>query len=145
MKVYLAATGSYSSYRIVKVFSRREDAEAYELAEDVEEYEVHDSPAQVADRVTLHWTTWQPDKQPCMDLGESFTIGNPYITTARADRSNYPARPVPEWRRHYYGLVLEVSAWTETEAWKVYGDERAMHDSSEGTYPPNRDYLRGIA
>lgn len=145
MKVYLATTGSYSSYRIAGVFARREDAETYELADDVEEYELRQGPADVRDRVRLFWSTWQPDAERCTELGQRFAIGNPWTDTRRADFADHPARPVVEWRQHHSGLVLEVHAWTEAEARQVYGDERAMHDADPDAYPPDRRYLRRIA
>ena len=45
-RVYLATSGTYD-YRVQAVFTRREDAESFGLADDVEEFELHDGPLEV--------------------------------------------------------------------------------------------------
>lgn len=58
--IYLATSGEYDDYRIEAAFTRREDAEAFELADDVEEVELHDGPLEVRAWYSLRWYRNRP-------------------------------------------------------------------------------------
>ena len=73
MKVYLATSGEYSDYGVCHAFSRREDAEAYPLGDDVLELEVHDGPVEVRFWYEMSWVPRWPDRE-----SDGLTAANPY-------------------------------------------------------------------
>lgn len=146
MKVYVATRGSYSDYRIVGMFAREEDAAAYELGEDVEEFEIHDGPQEVRNWYTL---TWYPDKpEPEYPTPAGYFTGTPAGTRANPYEDRYPERRdfdghsrtvEHRWSRPYGLLetatgVLSVSGWEWEKIRKVFGDLRAewLYNQSQG-------------
>ncbi|MER7213192.1 hypothetical protein ABT340_39530 [Streptosporangium sp. NPDC000239] len=127
MKVYLASRGSYSTYRVVGVFARKEDAEAYELGEDVEEYDVHEGPQEVRAWLKLIWYPDHPDK----DTWEGDGPYNPYedMRPERRDYDGHPNRVEHRWARGWGERGsghLEVCGWEIERIRKVFGELRAQ-------------------
>jgi hypothetical protein len=58
--IYLATSGEYDDYRVEAAFTRREDAEAFELGDSVEEIELRDGPAEVRTWHQLRWYQGTP-------------------------------------------------------------------------------------
>ncbi|MCP9947234.1 hypothetical protein [Actinomadura madurae] len=115
MKVWIATSGSYSDYRIEAVFAREEDARAFELGEDFEEYEVHDGPLEVRDWWTLRWF---PQGQAGAD---------PYETSDRRAFDGHPNYARHEWlkdSRHVPHLI--VQGWDLERVRKVFSEQRAQ-------------------
>ena len=120
MKVYLATAGSYSDYRVRQVFARREDAEAYGLADDVEEYDLQESPVEVRTWYTLRWYITKPDGP-----ADSRSVGNPWESSELRD---FDGRPNNLQHSTYYnGDVLLVEGWDLNGVRKVYSEQRAQH------------------
>jgi hypothetical protein len=71
--IYLATSGEYDDYRVEAAFTRREDAEAFELGDDVEEMELHDGPLEVR---TWHQIRWYKDTP--LRRGTFNHVANPY-------------------------------------------------------------------
>ena len=63
MIIYLATAGDYDDYHVVAAFTRREDAEAFELGDDVEEVELHDGPLEVRTWYQLRWYQNRPPEE----------------------------------------------------------------------------------
>lgn len=120
MKVYLATSGEYSDYRVRRVFTRREDAEAYELADGVEEVEVDEGPVEVRTKHYLTWSSWIPDRE-----ADGWAAANPSVTT---DREDYDGRPSlgHRWREESLGWTLSVHGWDLGAVRKVYSEQRAQ-------------------
>lgn len=70
--IYLATSGEFDDYRIEAAFTRREDAEAFELGDDVEEMELHDGPLEVRTWYSLRWYEDTP-----LRSGTSSRVANP--------------------------------------------------------------------
>jgi hypothetical protein len=73
VKVYLATAGQPGDYdyKVVGIFARREDADAFRLAERVEEWDVDEAPVPLRIRHTIAWDaelkhapTWTSDTVP---------------------------------------------------------------------------------
>ncbi|MBG0828536.1 hypothetical protein HS041_12230 [Planomonospora sp. ID67723] len=128
MKVYLATYGSYSDYEVRRVFARREDAEAYELADDVEEFEVEAGPVETRFWHTLDWYPGDPDeRQYEARPGRFHTIVNPReICSLPRDYDGHPRRIEHRWSPRPIGLgCLSVGGWDIERVRKVYGELRA--------------------
>lgn len=114
MKVYLATSGYYDEYTVRRVFRNKKDAEDYELADDVEEFEVCEGPAEVR---TLYLSYW--DKRS----------GDTWSRSTREDISNPDQEFVPEGcvgiLRSAYGL--RVRGWDEDAVQRVFVSERAAY------------------
>ena len=61
--IYLATSGEYDDYWIVAAFTRREDAEAFELSDNVDEVELHDGPLEVRTWYQLRWYQNRPPEE----------------------------------------------------------------------------------
>jgi hypothetical protein len=74
--VYLAVSSvNGTDYEVQAVFTRREDAEAFGLADGVREFELHDGPLEVRTWYHLRWYRKQPlREQPAPD-----GTANPYL------------------------------------------------------------------
>lgn len=132
MKVWLATSGEYSDYRIEHVFARQEDAEAYEGADRVEEYEVREGPVEMRPRHTLMWRAHRPDGE-----GDSLQLANPFESTWPQD---FDGRP--EYAAHHWdgppqrtGPVLTVEGWDLQRVRKVYSEQRAQYLASNQSVP----------
>ena len=117
-RVYLATSGEYSSYRVLHVFAREEDARAYEAADDVEEYELHDGPVDVRRWHTLHWFSWQPDGP-----------GNPLELNTLLDFDDRRGNAGHHWGSTLdpEKLTLTVTGWDLDGVRKVYSEQRAKY------------------
>ena len=122
MKVYLATSGEYSDYRVRGVFTRREDAEAYALGDDVEEYELHNGPVEVR---TWHQLSWSP-QIPDRERG-NMNRANPNKYEERRDFDGHEKHAEHEWREHPIGPILVVSGWDLARVRKVYSEQRAQY------------------
>lgn len=122
MKVYLATAGEYSDYRVMHVFARREDAEAYELADDVEEYEVNDGPVGVRTWHILMWDSAVVDR-----AADDVRSANPHEWTDRRDFDGRINRVEHRWDGHLNGPRLVVQGWDLERVRKVYSEQRAQH------------------
>ena len=122
MKVYLATAGSYSDYRVRAVFTREEDARAYALADDVEEYELHDGPVEVRTWHQLSWSTGIPDRK-----SDGFALANPNTYENRRDFDGHEKHAEHEWREHPAGPILVVGGWDLARVRKVYSEQRAKY------------------
>lgn len=125
MKIYLATSGEYSDFGVVHAFARREDALAYQLGDDVLEFEVHVGPIEVRTWHSLTWVANMPDRE-----GDSMCLPNPHISSERRDFDGYLKRaehrwdgdPAPSDRPR-----LVVQGWELERVWKVYSEQRAQH------------------
>jgi hypothetical protein len=136
VKVYLATSGSYSDYTIHHVFARREDAEAYELAENVEEFELREGPVETR---PWHELTWWPDEPdgvhevPMSGVGHTkpymLRLTNPrQMKSIRRDfdgRPNFVAHVWHSGRGTNGKSSLIVEGWDPERVFKVYGELRA--------------------
>ncbi len=118
-KVYLATSGEYSDYRVRHVFTRREDAEAYRLADEVEERELHDGPVEVRAWHTLTWRPKFPDRP-----AEFPQVANPFESKELRDFDGQPGLVEHEWTQ---GPVLNVRGWDLRRVRKVYSEQRARY------------------
>lgn len=132
MKVYLATSGSYSDYQVLHVFTRREDAEAYELADDVEEFELHDGPVEARIWHQLSWWPDEPDGEHTVEggfSGHTYTLTNPRpIRSYRQDFDGRPNYVEHRWDPGYHTngkSSLIVQGWDPERIRKVYGELRA--------------------
>ena len=121
-KVYLATSGEYSDYRVQHVFARREDAEAYELATGVEEYELQGGPVEVRVWHILWWNAEQPDAER-----DGSRLGNPWELTDSRDFDGNPRRAAHDWGRRFGERVLRVQGWDRERVLKVYSEQRAQY------------------
>jgi putative lipase involved disintegration of autophagic bodies len=124
MKVYLATSGEYSDYGVRRVFARYEDAEAYELADNVEEYELTEGPMEVR---TWHHLLWWPDL-PDREQTSS-AAANPSFSTERRDFDGHPDNVVHQWHigPHHLPARLGISGWDLDRIRKVYSEQRAQY------------------
>ena len=60
MMIYLATSGEYDDCWIVAALTRREDAEAFELSDNVDVVELHDGPLEVRTWYSLRWYQDRP-------------------------------------------------------------------------------------
>lgn len=136
MKVYLATSGSYSDYTIDHVFLKREDAEAYELSDDVEEFDLHEGPVKTRIQYSLAWWPDEPDgdhEVPVSGWGTrpdyTITLTNPRPMDAH--RRDFDGRPNHVEHRWHPGVhtngrsSLIVQGWDLERVHKVYGELRA--------------------
>ncbi|MGS2645871.1 hypothetical protein [Streptosporangium sp. G12] len=124
MKVYLATYGAYSDFEVVRVFARREDAEAYELSDDVEEFEVEEGPVETRLWHTIRWFSNEPDgeHQQTIHTGRTFTLMNPrHEHSGRRDYDGRPRHVEHRWDSE----SLTVGGWDIERVRKVYGELRA--------------------
>jgi len=121
MKVYLATAGEYSDYRVVRVFARKEDAEAYELANDVEEYELTEGPIEVRRWHTLGWCPWIPDRE-----ATGMAAANPFWGNEMRDYDDQPRNVIHKWQDDRFGRRLAVEGWDLDRIRKVYSEQRAQ-------------------
>jgi hypothetical protein len=126
MKVYLATSGEYSDFRVRQVFARREDAESYELGDDVEEREVRDGPVEVRSWHFLYWRPGKPDSG-----GDSLACGNPWSSSRPSDFDGRPRLVQHHWDDHGPGRVLAVEGWDLDGVRKVYSEQRAQHIAAQ--------------
>jgi hypothetical protein len=127
MKVYLATSGEYSDFRVRHVFARREDAESYELGDDVEEREVRDGPVEVRSWHRLYWHPGKPDA----DDGDSFALGNPWSSSRPSDFDGRARLVEHRWDDTAGGRVLTVEGWDLDGVRKVYSEQRAQHIAAQ--------------
>jgi hypothetical protein len=107
MMIYLATSGEYDDYRVEAAFTRREDAEAFELGDDVEEMKLHDGPLEVR---TWHQIRWY--KRDPLRSGSSLRVPNPYPQDReRRIWDGNPARV--EVTSFACGSQVEVAGWDE--------------------------------
>lgn len=124
VKVYVATSGEYSDYRIEHVFARQQDAEAYQGADRVDEYEVRDGPVEMR---PWHTITWNPD------LGDrehdSMRLANPLESAWPKDFDGRPEYAAHHWAGppERTGPVLYVEGWDLQRVRKVYSEQRAQH------------------
>lgn len=124
MKVYLATAGEYSDYRVLHAFARREDAEAYEGGEYVEEYELLDGPIE---RRTWHMFWWNPELPDQERDGQR--MGNPWEFTDRRDFGGDARHVEHRWEGppQRTGPVLHIQGWDLDRIRKVYSEQRAQY------------------
>jgi hypothetical protein len=121
--VYLATSGQYSDYRVQHVFTRREDAESYALADHVEERELHDGPVEVRD---WHELVWKPGK-----AGDPWEQAEPRDFDGREGHAQHHWRTL-DWRTPPE-VVLTVTGWDLERVRKTYSEQRAMYLASQET------------
>lgn len=127
MKVYLATSGDHGDYSILRVFRNREDAEAYELADDIDEREVEEGPVDVRRWHGLYWYSWCPD----LAFNER---GQTNPVTVSEPREYDPVQQVGHWWTVYEarsgspgGHQLTVCGWDWQAVQKVYAEQRAQY------------------
>jgi len=129
VKVYLATSGEYSDYSVLRVFARREDAEAYRLADRVEEYELTEGPADVRPRWHLQWIPGIPDRETT-----EHALENPHVWSYDQD-FNSGIQPI--FHRWYKSAQpgppprLDVEGWDRERVMKVYSEQRAQHEAAK--------------
>jgi hypothetical protein len=110
--VYLATAGEYSDYRVKAAFTRREDAEAFPLGDDVLEMELHDGPAEVRQWHELHWNVKSADGR-----------GNPWTYSEPREFDGDEKHAEHFW--HNGGL--RVGGRDLSLVKKVYSEQRAQY------------------
>lgn len=117
MKVWLATSGEYSDFSVVKVFAREEDARAYGLADSVVEWEVNEGPVLTRIVKRLIWHPARPEAD-----------GNPWIHSDRRDVDDSPGvkhRWVPAQPGMETYLIVE--GWDAEGVNKVYSEQCAQY------------------
>jgi hypothetical protein len=124
MIVYLATSGEYSDYQIAHVFARQEDAEAYQGADRVEEYEVRDGPVEMR---AWHLLLWSPDRGD--READSLAMANPHEGSSLKDFDGKPRNVTHAWYGppQRTGPVLYVEGWDLDRVRKVYSEQRAQY------------------
>ncbi len=123
MKVYLATSGEYSDYQIAHVFARKEDAEAYQGATRVEEFEVRDGPVEMRPWHTLIWSPDIGNRE-----GDGLALANPHESSWPKDFDGKPRNVTHAWYGppQRTGPILYVEGWDLDRARKVYSEQRAQ-------------------
>jgi hypothetical protein len=117
-KVYLATRGGISDYQILHAFARREDAEAYHLTEDIEEYEVRTGPVEVRTLHEIAWVPGEPDSEETAHYP-----GNPIVWDHPEDFDHRPV--ISLWGRYKREPRLIVEGFDAAEVRRVYEEQRA--------------------
>ncbi|MGW4422544.1 DUF7336 domain-containing protein [Streptosporangium sp. NPDC004631] len=129
MKVYLATHGSHSDFEVLRVFANREDAEAYELADNVDEFEVGDKPVETRPWHSISWYPDEPDGEHEREFrdGRTFTLTNPRPEYASCrDYDGRPNHVEHQWHPCKGSGRLYVEGWDIERVRKVYGEQRAV-------------------
>jgi hypothetical protein len=129
VRVYLATSGEYSDYGVDHVFARREDAEAYEGADRVEEFELREGPVEMRPWHTLVWRADDPDTERT-----SLALENPYVQSWPQDFDDRPGYAAHHWAGppERTGPVLHVEGWDLQRVMKVYSEQRAQYLANQG-------------
>jgi hypothetical protein len=124
VKVYVATSGEYSDYQVVHVFARQEDADAYQGADHVEEYEVRDGPVEMRAWHTLIWSPDIGDRE-----ATSLALANPHESSSPKDFDGKPRNVTHAWYGppQRTGPILYVEGWDLQRVRKVYSEQRAQH------------------
>lgn len=126
--IYLATAGEYSDFRVVAAFTREEDARAYELADDVQEFELHDGPVEVR---TWHEIRWWPkigDRE-----ADDTHISNPYEDRELREFDGREGHAGHHWTTSQYdGDTLTVGGWDLKRVRKTYSEQRAQYIATKG-------------
>jgi len=124
VKVYVATSGEYSDYRIQHIFASREDAEAYEGADDVIEWEVLEHPVE---RRAWYEIIWSP-KIEDRDQIPGFRMANPDESSWPRDYTgNDSGYATHHWTSRGREVVLCVQGWELDRVRKVYSEQRAQY------------------
>jgi hypothetical protein len=134
VKVWIATSGEYDDYAIRHVFAHREDAEAYELGDAVEEHEIHDGPIEVRERHTLTWNVNIVDRQ-----GDFNAAANPLEGSHPEDYDGDTQTVMHGWSwglREWEGNILTVEGWDLAQVRNVYAAQRMQYlTQKEGITP----------
>jgi hypothetical protein len=126
VKVWIATSGEYDDYAIRHVFAHREDAEAYQLRDAVEEHELHDGPIVVRLWHTLTWNVNIRDRE-----GDSNAAANPLERSYPEDYDGNPQAVTHRWtnsdQRPWEVDILTVEGWNLTQVRNVYAAERMQY------------------
>lgn len=124
MKVFLATSGEYSDFTVRHVFAREEDARAYRLADDVEEYELRDGPVDVRYWCTLTWYPDIPDRP-----GDHNAVANPCEFSALED-FDADKKLSHRWAPYMNNReLLYVCGWDREAVRKVYTEQRGQYEA----------------
>lgn len=126
MKVFVATSGEYSDFRIQHIFANREDAEAYEGADDVIEYEVLEAPVERRPWHEIIWSPKIPDRP-----GDGFAMANPHYAAWPRDYTGDPGYATHHWASRRQEVVLCVQGWNPDRVHKVYSEQRAKYLASQ--------------
>ena len=121
--IYLATSGTYDDYRVQAVFTRREDAEAFGLGDDVEEFELHDGPLETRAWHQVRWYADRPERPGTTNDG-----GNPYHSDRELRIWDGNPDRVEVTRFDVFPQIL-------VEGWDL-ALVRSRLDEPEGTNPP---------
>lgn len=121
MKVYIATSGEYSDFRIRHVFAKRRDAESYQGADDVTEYEVQEGPVEQRPWYTVFWTATAPDRP-----SDGMWLSNPNEYATPRDYTGGDAAS-HHWATRGRETVLVVQGWDLQRVHKVYSEQRAQY------------------
>ncbi|WP_433364111.1 hypothetical protein [Streptosporangium sp. CA-115845] len=116
MKVYLTASdqpGEYN-YTNLRIFTRREDAEAYELAAHIEEFDLTEGPVEVRTWHTIRWHLGE-NQEPQERTERRDFDGN--TSTFRATWEGPARRPT----------AIVVGSWDMETTREAFADERAQY------------------
>jgi hypothetical protein len=117
--IYLATRGEYSDYRVCHAFTRREDAEAYPLGDDVKEMELKDGPVDVREWHHLAWHANRPDREASWHAAS-----NPIDWIELRDFDGDERRAEHTWSAMNQ---LTVEGWDKQLVMKVYSEQRAQY------------------
>ncbi|MER7361906.1 hypothetical protein [Nonomuraea wenchangensis] len=119
MKVYIAVS-TYESYdyeaghQVLRVFARREDAEAYDLADNVLEFDVEEKPLEVRPRYVVTWDHAQ--EQPPSITSYEAAVDGREDTREHAETGSY----------------VQEETWDEARA-------KALFEQKQREYEEHRD------
>lgn len=89
--IYLAWSGEYDDRRLEAAFTQREDAEALELSDDVEEIPLLNGPAEVRDWHAMIWYLGRPLQ--ATEETPKGSVPNPYTYRPSPERKLYDGQP----------------------------------------------------
>lgn len=125
--IYLATAGEYSDFRVVAAFTREEDARAYELADDVDEYVLHDGPIEVRPWWQIGWNADIDDREE-----DGWHAANPSESFEQRDFNGKPKWVQHAWHSRNGRDRLFVEGWDKERVRKVYSEQRAQYIATDG-------------
>lgn len=122
-KAYLAMSGEDDDEYVHHVFSRKEDAQDYELSEYVRERDFQDGPVEVRTWHKLVWWPLLPDQEASTTATE-----NPAVFPMRLDYDGQEGRVEIELTLDSHWPRLRVSGWDLDLVKMAYREQRAAYE-----------------
>jgi hypothetical protein len=123
VKVYVVTSGEYSDYHIVRIFLNQADANAYQLGDDVSEWDVAEGPVEVRNWYQLCWWPHRPDAEGRDDP-------NPWWRNESRDFDDNERACTHRWHEapgtdRFTSLTIQ--GWDRERILKVYSEQRAQY------------------